>query len=343
MKSFQQKGRKADGAVNVGKGLADVMMMTGDPSELMMMTPRQKIVARQSIGSIQSSSTSSSSSSSSPSIETSWGQQCSPNCGCVVRLESKVEMSTQTIVASSYVAKSIVTVTNPQTGQLVPLKTNRTSKLMFQPCRCETIHRLSQEITKYLPFKSLEMVRNMTEFPSMRSSVAFRHSVLADHGLPRTSTHCFDVLEEAFTAMIKGYMPRARKCQEPYIKLLARTFRTESSEPAAAAAAAHGVAESSSGDDSFGTVSVLPFWTSKTGSSFMESSYKQHPLSFSPGAMSTLNMFDINTESWEYEQQQNRLYEQQRQQQKWKNSTNKSYYQDWVSYVDGQYQNSESA
>ena len=57
----------------------------------------------------------------------SWGQQCSPSCGCVLRFESNVDPSKNTVVGSSYSAKAVVA-TKSKDGYLKPVLTTRNSK-----------------------------------------------------------------------------------------------------------------------------------------------------------------------------------------------------------------------
>jgi hypothetical protein len=238
----------------------------------------------------------------------SWGQQCSPNCGCIVRFEATIDPSTQTIVDSTYYAKSVIALTS--NGKLEPVYTTRTHKPMFNECKCKTLHTLAKEITSFLPNKKLDRVRNMTEFSLTRSSPAFRHTVLADNQLPRTDTHCFDMLEEAFTAMIKGTMPKQRNTSKRFEKMLVSEF-----------------VEIRPGDDSA---------VGSDGPQPKELGMERTLLSMSsPRSMSTLQMFDINTEYWENNEQ--KPYDEESQPQ----SSMKRY--DWVSYVDELYQNEASA
>lgn len=209
------------------------------------------------------------SSSSDTAYVKSWGQQCSPNCGCVVRFETKVDPSSQTIVESTYHAKTVIAVS--RNGTLEPALTTRTHKPMLKECKCKTVHALAKEITTFLPTQKLERIRNMTEFSSSRSSPAFRHAVLADNKLPRTDTHCFDVLEEAFTAMVKGAMPKQRKNDASFQKML---------------------------------VAELVSNPSGDGSRLERSNFSRRLSLSSPRTMSALTMFDINAEYWEQEQQQ---------------------------------------
>ena len=147
-----------------------------------------------------------------------WGQQCSPTCGCVVRFETAVDPESRTIIDAKYYAKSVISI--KKDGILQPVYTNRTGKPMFKDCDCKTIHDLGRKMSAYLPKKNIDNIRNMTEFSSRRSSPSFRHAVLAEHGHPRKNTHCFDVLEEAFTAMVRGNMPKQRENNMSYRRKL---------------------------------------------------------------------------------------------------------------------------
>lgn len=151
----------------------------------------------------------------------SWGQQFSPTCGCVLRLETKTDRR-QKIVDSSYVAKSVVTtINNENGGRLEPVYSTRKKRPMFQECKCKSLHALAKNVTSYLPNKSWNRVRGITGFTSTRSSIAFRHAVLSEHGLPPNDTHCFDLLEEAFTGLFNGYAPSKRRFDTQFGKILA--------------------------------------------------------------------------------------------------------------------------
>jgi NifU-like protein involved in Fe-S cluster formation len=233
----------------------------------------------------------------------SWGQQCSPTCGCVVRFEAKVDPSTQIIIDSHYLAKSVVATPSKDSNQLEPVLTTRTQKPMFRDCNCNTVHTLAKEITSFLPNRKLDKVRNMTEFTFTRSSTAFRHAVLVENNLPRNDTHCFDIVEEAFTAMIKGNMLKHRRNKKDF----QHTFVAEMRQ----------IHQSEKGSEEIGM--------------------DQRRLSLSsPRSMSTLKMFDINNEYWENEYEQY-LYDADDSSEVARNKL------DWVSYVDEKYENEESA
>lgn len=82
---------------------------------------------------------------------------------------------------------------------------------MFRSCKCKTLHKLASKVTEYLPNQSAVAIANNMEFTGVRSSPAFRHTVLEKQGLNSADTHCFDLIEEALTAMVKGHMLRPRK------------------------------------------------------------------------------------------------------------------------------------
>jgi hypothetical protein len=240
-----------------------------------------------------------------------FGQQCSPNCGCVVRFETTVDPSSQIIVSSRYIAKNVIATRDSESGMLKPVLTNKAQKPMFKKCDCQNLHALADKMVQSLPNKSLDRVRNMTEFSSSRASSAFRHAVLAENGLSTKDTHCFDVVEEAFTAMVKGHMPRPRKTRDNYHAHLVKALKKEQQKV----------------DDHTEEPRGTP---SEYGSDNGRLSLS------SPRAMSTLTMFDINAESWEYEQQ----YLQQQQQQKL--LSKRPRVDSWLSFVDEQYQNEDT-
>eukprot|EP00536_Pseudo-nitzschia_multiseries_P015411 jgi/Psemu1/327887/estExt_fgenesh1_pg.C_8810005 len=151
----------------------------------------------------------------------SWGQQCSPDCGCVLRFEATVDHR-QRIVDCSYVAKSVVTTIDEENGgRLKPVYTTRMNRPMFQECKCESVHVLAKRVTSYLPNKRWSDIQGLNDFSFTRSSPAFRHAVLADNELPRSDTHCFDVVEEAFTGMINERVPSKRRIDAPFKKVFA--------------------------------------------------------------------------------------------------------------------------
>lgn len=161
-----------------------------------------------------------------------WGQKCSPNCGCIIRFETMIDHSSQTILSSTVHTKSLVKDSNNE-----PLLTSK-NRPVLQNCDCETLNTLGNMAAAYLPNKKLDDIRNMTEFEGVRSSFAFRHAVLKrieGHEGPQQKTlkrfssskfmyqnskdfvsreMCYDVMEDAFFAMVRGHMPSPRETKK---------------------------------------------------------------------------------------------------------------------------------
>lgn len=184
-----------------------------------------------------------------------WGQQCSPNCGCVVRFEQNHEDTV------TYTAKKVVT-----SGQKVVL--TKKGRPMLTDCNCPSLHHLASALVDHYKMRDLNCRRSDLEFQSIRSSKAFRRTVLQSQGLPATDEHCFDVVEEAWTALIKGHIPSARR-NGPIVPLVKEleVFEHESYVP-------------------YKHQPVLPF------SSEDHDEDQQYKL----GISSTLSMFDWNQE-----------------------------------------------
>ena len=257
----------------------------------------------------------------------SWGQQCSPSCGCVLRFETKTD-DKQRIVFSNYVAKSVVTTIDRENGgRLAPVYTTRKSRPMFQECKCESLHELAQHVTSYLPNKRWDHVQGMNNFTFRRSSNAFRHAVLSEHGLPRSDTHCFDVVEEAFTGMLNGNVPSKRRTNAPFEKVLAaeclqrplvhycKTKKNYIEEELQIPHARDQTNENQSGSVN-GRLGVDMNRISMT----------------TPKTISALGMFDINAENWLDEEEYGASA-----------TDMKGDQFDWVSYVDELYMADDSA
>lgn len=182
----------------------------------------------------------------------------------------------------------------------------------MKECKCKTFHTLASDIVSYVTSRNLENVRNMSEFSSTRSSPAFRHAVLVENQLPRTDTHCFDVLEEAYTALIKGFMLPSRRGSRSFDKLLAHDYYLWTSPV------------SDEDEHLEPSPSRNETASSQTSLSMMSS----------PRSGSTLTMFDINAEYQENE-------EFQRQEQVEQQSRRRS--MDWLSFVDEQNRNQGTA
>ena len=257
-------------------------------------------------------------------VTKSWGQQCSPNCGCVLRFESKTD-ERQRIIDCNYVAKSVVTTIDKENGgRLTPVYTTRMSRPMFQECKCESLHALAEHVTSYLPNKRWDHVHGMNNFTFKRSSIAFRHAVLSEHGLPRSDTHCFDVVEEAFTGMFNGNAPSKRRNNVPFEKMLVAeclqrpfvhycTTTTKITEDA----------------------SQIPHSRDQTNKNHGRLGVDSNRIFMStPKTVASLGMFDINAENWLDEEEYHRggtaTYPENNQ-------------FDWVSHVDELYMADNSA
>ncbi|KAL7542729.1 hypothetical protein ACHAXR_012262 [Thalassiosira sp. AJA248-18] len=132
-----------------------------------------------------------------------WGQQCSPKCGCVLRIEAQLSEHTlstsPTIVQASYHAKRVMAkTTSHKTGNnndtyMTPLTTQHSSQLsrpILTSCTCPTLHHLAQQTVDHLPGKTLAQMRNEIDMGLVgaRSSVAFRHTVLRENVIPATAS-----------------------------------------------------------------------------------------------------------------------------------------------------------
>jgi len=117
--------------------------------------------------------------------------------------------------------------------QLQPLSIHPTNRPMLKECTCKTLHTLASEIVTQLPTMTLSQAQNQFEFTGIRSSNAFRYIVLKDilqstwtptmkktaAAATTTTIHptmiqkhipCYDLVEEAIIACLKGYIPKPR-------------------------------------------------------------------------------------------------------------------------------------
>jgi NifU-like protein involved in Fe-S cluster formation len=187
-------------------------------------------------------------------IRHAWGQQCSPSCGCIVRFEAAIDDDSKRIESITYHAKTLVTKTTSvpssatatfgheeqeQHEQSLQVVLTSKGRPMTKACTCTAVHTLCQAICSNLQQPqlqqhtftrnhysrpaplSLSTVKNMMEFQSHRSSLAFARTVLLAQDLsPTKQQHCFDVVEEAFTAVIKGHLPKPRRQKSyPYRRI----------------------------------------------------------------------------------------------------------------------------
>jgi hypothetical protein len=165
-----------------------------------------------------------------------WGQQCSPNCGCAIRFKADIDPEKRNqITMATYHAKTIITTESKSIDGRITLKPLLTQsrdeggngRPMLKECSCNTLHVLAKSITEFLPQLTLSQAQNQVEFSGLRSSTAFRYSVLKRHNLLRKDIkivnneihheqegRCFDLVEEALVACLKGHIPRPR----PYTK-----------------------------------------------------------------------------------------------------------------------------
>lgn len=176
-------------------------------------------------------------------IKQLWGQQCNENCGCVVRFQCSIDMKTDRIVEMNYVAKTLLTTSiieeakettnHNKLKQLQSLSSSSSSskkqqkhkeraivttikgRPMLKQCKCNTVHTLSNIIIQYIiqnQYRYDQLYTNVLNFNNTRSSISFRDTVLRTHSqLNNHTIHCYDMIEDALTAMIKGYIPLSRR------------------------------------------------------------------------------------------------------------------------------------
>lgn len=161
-----------------------------------------------------------------------WGQQCSPHCGCVLRLDATWNHDSGIIQSAQYTAKqvmctsSVVLSDNHQNrgcglqrrqSDRRPLLTTLRAKPMLQPCHCPSLHHLASAWVQYLVGKScFKLSSVLLEFQSHRASEATRHTVLRAQQLNVADIQCFDLVEEAVTGLLKGHVPKPRQQQQQF-------------------------------------------------------------------------------------------------------------------------------
>jgi hypothetical protein len=185
-------------------------------------------------------------------IGRTFGQQCSPNCGCAVRFEATYDLKGDNrILSMSYEAKTLLSTishshsdekSNNSKPTLKPVYTSN-GKPMLKECKCQTVHSLATTITESMSSMKLSQAQNQLEFLGVRSSPAFRYTVLKNHNLLNKEDeagamimsmkgtqnqqqvkssveekifnvkegHCFDLVEDALVACLNGYMPKPRR------------------------------------------------------------------------------------------------------------------------------------
>jgi hypothetical protein len=179
-----------------------------------------------------------------------WGQQCSPTCGCVVRFErseqQRLSYTAKRVVLTTMSSSSRPEVTQKGRPLLAPC--HCTALHHLSTALVNHYNNSNNSNNNNHPHshhcdgstgtpKTTRQGRLFTdlEFQSTRSSRVFSHAVLQSQGLLRHSnnnnnnddddTHpyhhhhhhhhqlyaCFDVVEEAWTALVKGYLPAPRR------------------------------------------------------------------------------------------------------------------------------------
>lgn len=173
-------------------------------------------------------------------IKQIWGQQCNENCGCIIQFQCHIDMKSQRIIDISYIAKTLLTTSfveeknrnaiNQQEKKLQQLRSQKQPRAivtttkgrpMLRQCHCTTVHTISNMIVQYVLQHQLrydQLYNHIGNFSSMRSSTSFRDTVLRTHShLNNHTRHCYDMIEDAITAMMKGYIPLSRHQEHTYL------------------------------------------------------------------------------------------------------------------------------
>lgn len=97
--------------------------------------------------------------------------------------------------------------------EVVPVRTTRNNRPLVAGCNCKTLKQLANAVCSYLPSRTISELRNSVEYSSIRSSTSFRSHILqqVDRKNSSLSGHCFDLVEEAFLTLLKGYEPQPRR------------------------------------------------------------------------------------------------------------------------------------
>lgn len=154
-----------------------------------------------------------------------WGQQCGVSCGCVLRIELGVNDDNR-VVTAEYTAKRILTTstTTAATDNRRPVLTSK-GRLQYTPSPCVALHQLSANNVRFFlqgGGRQLWQLQNYHDFSQARSSAAFRRAVLQAQRLGPQHSHCFDLVEDVVTALLKGYIPAARNEAKEYCHFLSR-------------------------------------------------------------------------------------------------------------------------
>eukprot|EP00543_Licmophora_paradoxa_P003937 CAMPEP_0202444948 /NCGR_PEP_ID=MMETSP1360-20130828/3855_1 /ASSEMBLY_ACC=CAM_ASM_000848 /TAXON_ID=515479 /ORGANISM="Licmophora paradoxa, Strain CCMP2313" /LENGTH=209 /DNA_ID=CAMNT_0049061053 /DNA_START=306 /DNA_END=935 /DNA_ORIENTATION=+ len=203
-------------------------------------------------------------------------------------------------------------------GKLAPQMTlsKRNPQPLVKECSCSSLKKMASQTTSFLKGKRVSSIQNQIEFTGPRSSLAFRHASLSNLNLPRNDGHCFDLVEDALTAMLKGHMPHKRRDQPSFEKQLEMHYKPKVEEE-----------EEFDEDfvDRYGRA-IRRIRRARFGSN--------GSFGFStPRSISALRMFDLNLDEEEYDLSLVKREEEQ--------STPKS--MDWETYVDELYQEEDKS
>jgi hypothetical protein len=161
-----------------------------------------------------------------------------PNITALKEIQNKSHNSTSAVISSKQQQQQ-----QQQQQHMQPVFTNRTKRLQYVSCKCSTLHSLCLQSIQYFINRPIYQLVNLHEFQSARSSHAFRDTILSSlrqnittehvnknksifepqqqqllpprrHDTGTTNKnhyHCFDLVEDAITALLKGYIPPPRR------------------------------------------------------------------------------------------------------------------------------------
>lgn len=198
----------------------------------------KKVKSRSSVKSSRTAAAALGENSTSENTAKSWGQQCSPNCGCVLRFESTLDCN-NVITSASYQAKTILTYVENGQRQAHFTTTNQ-NKPLVKECSCKTLHSLAQTVITHLPGKRVDQVVNSL---SGSTSAAVVHASLKTQQLPTTHSSCFHLMQQALVAMLCGYLPK--QSVQSYHQYLRQNCATTAAEDEDDMADGYGVDENS--------------------------------------------------------------------------------------------------
>lgn len=137
-----------------------------------------------------------------------WGQHYSHESGFVLRFDSQISQGCGTITDCKYTAKALVR--DSKNFPLYTMSPGKIKRPLFKQCDNNTLNYLAATVSRFCTGRKLSSVLNLSEFSGIRSSPAFRYSVLRRHGLdPDVELANYDLVEASFLAMIKSLQPRS--------------------------------------------------------------------------------------------------------------------------------------